>query len=204
MTIDEADRDRREFRKLARKFAWERRKAEWFFEAEKTLTEHSRQRFQFDWEAIAKDSGWILEEGAAYIFDPFCAFEGGVKFDWNERAEVVQFIDAASRAIIVGDLEAHESQGHQLVRPKTLIKWAKDNGYEIPIELDQAVSQFGIDAPREPKQSSRVQNVTPFPSPPDLSWDEITLTLQSNESMDIVVRGQRVRLQTNGTDLISG
>jgi len=194
MTIDEADRDRREFRKLARKFAWERRKAEWFFEAEKALTEHSRQRLQLDLEAIAKDAGWTLRESAAYIFDPFCAFESGVKIDWNERVEVVQFIDAASRAIAVDDLEAYELQDEQLVRPKTLLKWAKDNGYEIPIELDQAVAQFGIDAPREPHQSSSVQNVTPFPSPPGLSWDEITLTLRSNESMDIVVRGQRKRV----------
>jgi len=194
VTIDEADRDRRYFRKLAQKFAWERRKAEWFFEAEKALTENQRQRLQLDLEAIAKDAGWTLRESAAYIFDPFDSFQDGMKTEWHERLEVIEFIDAASRAIAVDDLEAYELQDEQLVRPKTLLKWAKDNGYEIPIELDQAVAQFGITAPREPHQSSSVQNVTPYPSPPDLTWEEITLNLRSDELIEIVIGEKRTKV----------
>ncbi len=194
MTFEEDDRDRRDFRKLVRKFARDQWKADLLVEAERALTENRRQHSPFDWETIAKEVGWTLKESAAYIYDPFHSYEGGTKIEWHERPEIVQFIHSASRAIIVGDLEAHEAQGHQLVRPKTLLSWAKDNGYEIPIEFDQAVAQFGITAPREPHQSSSVQNVTPYPSPPDLTWEEITLNLRSDELIEIVIGEKRTKV----------
>jgi len=187
----EDDADKRGLRKLIRRFARDQRKADLLVEAERALTEHQKQHSPFNWETIAKEPGWTLKESAAYIYDPYHSFNGSTKIEWHERSEIVQFLHSANRAIVLGDLEAHESQDHQLVRPKTLLVWAKDNGFEIPVELDKAVAQFGIDAPRDPKQSSRVQNVAPYPSPPGLTWEEITLNLRSNELIEIVIREKR-------------